>query len=60
MCRESRRGAKAVAINPQIVLREYGYGRTFTSITNLDLSKEDIWHRNDATGWRTSYIVIVS
>ena len=44
-------GAKAVAINPQIVLREYGYGRTFTSITNLDLSKEDIWHRNDARHW---------
>ena len=44
-------GARAVAINPQIILTEYDYGKKFTEITGNDLEGNDPWHRNDAIHW---------
>lgn len=41
-------GAKAVAINPQIILADYSYEKEFFKITGSNLKEEDIFHRNDA------------
>lgn len=40
-------GAGSIAINPQIVLREWAYSAEFTKIMDIDLTKEDKWHRNN-------------
>lgn len=40
--------AKAIAINPQIVLKEYTYAKEFSKITGNDLSYDPIGHRNNA------------
>ena len=44
-------GARAVAINPQMILSEYDYGKEFMEITNNNLVESDIWHRNDGIYW---------
>ncbi len=39
--------AKSIAINPQIILQEYGYSREYTEVTGIRLSGKDKWHRNN-------------
>lgn len=41
-------GARVVAINPQIVLKEYYYAEEFSKITGNDLNKDLYGHRNNA------------
>lgn len=41
-------GAKAVAINPQIVLKEYYYAEEFSRLTGNDLDNDILGHRNNA------------
>ena len=58
-------GAKAVAINPQIVLEEYYYAQEFSKITGNDLNKALPDHRNNALHYiknrgRNQYIIIVN
>lgn len=58
-------GAKAVAINPQIILQEHSYSSPFMQITGNDLIQKDIWNRENAI-WHlmnrtdTQYILIVN
>lgn len=57
--------AKAVAINPQIVLEEYYYAQEFSRITGNDLNKVLPDHRNNALHYiknrgRNQYIIIVN
>lgn len=40
-------GSTAMVINPQIFLNLYHYAKTFKSITGIDLSMADKWHRED-------------
>ena len=58
-------GAKAVAINPQIVLEEHSYAKEFGRITGNDLSRDLSDHRNDALYYiknreKNPYIIIVN
>lgn len=46
-CASYIEGATAVAINPQVVLSEYGYSSKFTKITGINLNEDDKWHRNN-------------
>lgn len=46
-CASYLKGAKAIAINPQIVLSEYGYASKFTEITKINLEEDKKWHRNN-------------
>ncbi len=41
-------GAKAVSINPQIVLKEYGYANEFSKITGNRLDNDQYGHRHNA------------
>lgn len=41
-------GARAVAINPQMMLAEYDYEKEFLNITGNNLKEEDAFYRNDA------------
>lgn len=64
-CASYIKGAKAVAINPQIVLSEYGYANEFTKITGNDLQKDEKWHRHNAifhlqNNLDTTFILIVN
>lgn len=47
-CAGHIKGAKAVAINPQVVLSEYGYAKDFVKITGNNLDEDEKWHRNNA------------
>ncbi|MCM1231289.1 MAG: hypothetical protein NC489_14305 [Ruminococcus flavefaciens] len=47
-CASGILGAKAVAINPQIVLKEYSYAEKFSMITGNDLEIDLLGHRNNA------------
>ena len=40
-------GSVCVSINPQIVLQEFQYHKTFQNKTKIDLSKKDKFHRNN-------------
>lgn len=40
-------GSKAIAINPQIVLNEYGYAKEFIKITKNNLIEDKIWNRHN-------------
>lgn len=58
-------GAKAVAINPQIVLEEYYYAQEFSKITGNDLNRTLLDYRNNALHYiknreRNPYIIIVN
>lgn len=58
-------GAKAAAINPQIVLEEYYYAEEFTRITGIEFSGKQHDHRSNALHYiknrgRNSYIIIVN
>lgn len=46
-CASYIKGAKVIAINPQIVLSEYGYASKFTEITKINLEEDKKWHRNN-------------
>lgn len=46
-CASYIEGAKAVAINPQVVLAEYSYASEFEEITHNDLTEDHLWHRNN-------------
>ena len=39
--------AKSIAINPQMVLKDWPYSKNFSEITKIDLIGEDKWHRNN-------------
>lgn len=62
-CASLMEGARSVAINPQIILSEYGYAKRFTEITQIDLNKEDIWNRNNAIYYlktvKSSYHILI-
>lgn len=47
-CASRIKGAKCVAINPQIVLSEYFYADIFGKITGNNLQCKDTWNRNNA------------
>mgnify|MGYP002508122697 CR=1 FL=1 len=48
VCASRIAGAKSIAINPQIVLKEWDpYSTEFTKITGISLSHDDKWHRNN-------------
>lgn len=58
-------GAKAVAINPQIVLKEYRYANEFSKITGIDLNIDILGHRNNALYFirrnaSNAYLIIVN
>lgn len=40
--------AKSIAINPQLVLKEWSYSTEFMKITGMNLMTHDRWHRNNA------------
>ena len=46
-CASRIHGAVSIAINPQIVLQEWGYSTEFSKITGIDLACDDKWHRNN-------------
>lgn len=46
-CASHIKGAKSIAINPQMVLQEWPYSEVFSEITGIDLTGEDVYHRND-------------
>lgn len=45
-CASHIAGARAVAINPQVVLSEYSYADEFERITHNNLAQDNKWHRN--------------
>lgn len=47
-CSSYIEGAKAVAINPQIVLADHHHSTTFMDITGNDVRIQDKWHRENA------------
>ncbi len=62
-CASLIKGARAVAINPQIILSEYFYSAEFTKITKNDLEKDSAWHRNNAIYYlkkeKASYYILI-
>lgn len=47
VCASRIPGAKSIAVNPQIVLREWHYSTKFAEITGIDLTCDDKQHRNN-------------
>ncbi len=64
-CASHIEGAKAVSINPQIVLSEYFYADTFEKITGNILAEDHNWHRNNSIYYlrhnnRSKHLIMVN
>ena len=64
-CANYIEGSKAVAINPQIILSEWRYSKTFTEITGICLDIDIKWNRHNAIlqlkdSQEIKYILIVN
>ncbi len=46
-CASFIEGAKTIALNPQMILEDWGYAESFKKITGNDLSNDTLGHRNE-------------